>query len=150
MLLRALGRDMRVAILQFIKSPDLMSGEHKVLQRLNVEIITLGAGFTWVGKNLEKNRDCSVELWNLAAAKINSGNYDMLILDEFTYPLKFGWVPISEVGKILKNRPASLHVIITGRDAPQELIDMADTVMEIRPVKHHLDKGIPAQPGIEF
>jgi cob(I)alamin adenosyltransferase len=103
-----------------------------------------------VEKNSEKNRDCSVELWNLAAERINSGNYDMLILDEFTYPLKFGWVQMSEVGKVLKNRPAKLHVIITGRDAPQELIDLADTVMEIRSIKHHLDKGIPAQPGIEY
>ena len=150
MLVRAMGQDMRAALLQFVKSPTPVSGEQRTLRRLGVEVITLGAGFTWVGKNLEKNRDYSVELWKVVREKINSGQYDMLILDEFTYPLKFGWVPMQEVEKVLIRRPSGLHVIITGRGAPQELIDLADTVMEIRPIKHHLDKGIRAQPGIEF
>jgi cob(I)alamin adenosyltransferase len=150
MVLRAMGHDMRVAVLQFVKSPTSVCGEHRSLQRLGAEVITLGAGFTWVGKNMEKNRDYARELWNVAKEKINSGNYEMLILDEFTYPLKFGWVSMVEVGEVLKNRPPGMHVVITGRDAPQELIDLADTVMEIQPIKHHLDKGIPAQPGIEF
>ncbi len=150
MLLRAMGQGMRVAVLQFVKSPNSVCGEHRTLQHLGVEVITLGAGFTWVAENLEKNRDYSVELWKVATEKINSGRYDMLVLDEFTYPLKFGWVPMQEVEKVLINRPAGLHVVITGRDALQELIDLADTVMEIRSIKHHLDKGIRAQPGIEF
>jgi len=74
----------------------------------------------------------------------------MLILDEFTYPLKFGWLRINEVRETLQNRPSGLHIIITGREAPQELIDLADMVIEIRQVKHHLNKGIQAQPGIEY
>jgi cob(I)alamin adenosyltransferase len=150
MLLRALGHDMRVGVLQFVKSSNSVCGEHRALQHLGVEVITRGAGFTWVKKNLEKNRAYSIDLWNTAKEKINSGNYDLLVLDEFTYPLKFGWVSMGEVKQTLGNRPPELHVIITGRDAPQELIDLADTVMEIQSIKHHLDKGIPAQPGIEF
>src|SRR5512136_2031366 len=80
-LLRAMGQDMRAALLQFVKSPTPISGEQWMLRRLGVEVITLGAGFTWVGKNLEKNRDYSVELWKVAREKIDSDQYDMLILD---------------------------------------------------------------------
>ncbi|GAF77511.1 unnamed protein product, partial [marine sediment metagenome] len=82
--------------------------------------------------------------------KINSGQYDVVILDEFTYPLKYGWLPMEEVLETLRNRPPGLHVVITGRDAPQELIDFADLVTEMREVKHPYQKGIKAQPGIEF
>jgi cob(I)alamin adenosyltransferase len=149
-LLRAMGHDMRVALLQFVKSPMSVCGEHRSLQRLGAEVVTMGAGFTWVGTNMEKNRDYARELWNMAKDKMNSGNYEMLILDEFTYALKFGWVSMIEVEEVLKNRPPGMHVVITGRDAPKELIDLADTVMEIQAIKHHLDRGIPAQPGIEF
>jgi cob(I)alamin adenosyltransferase len=150
MLLRAWGQDMRVAFLQFVKSANSICGEHRALQRLGIEVETVGAGFTWVGTNLEKNRDYSNELWNSVKEKINSGEYDMLILDEFTYPLKFGWLRINEVRETLQNRPSGLHIIITGREAPQELIDLADMVIEIRQIKHHLNKGIQAQPGIEY
>ncbi len=147
MLLRAWGQNMRVAMLQFVKSPDSICGEHRALQRLGVEMVTMGSGFMWVGANAEKNRVLSIELWNMVKGKISSGNYDMLILDEFTYPLKYNWIQIKEVLEVLKNRSPELHVIITGRDAPQELIDFADTAIEIRQIKHHLDKGIRAQPG---
>lgn len=150
MLLRAWGQDLRIAMLQFVKSPESVCGEHKALQRLGVEMVTMGSGFTWVGTNMEKNRIHSIELWNIIQAKITSGDYDMLILDEFTYPLKYNWIQVNEVLGVLKNRPPGLHVIITGRDAPQELIDLADTVIEIQQIKHHFDRGIRAQPGIEF
>jgi len=96
MLLRAWGQDMKVAFLQFVKSASSICGEHRALQRLGIEVETVGAGFTWVGANLEKNRDYSIELWNSVKEKINSGKYDMLILDEFTYPLKFGWLEFGQ------------------------------------------------------
>ncbi len=150
MLLRAWGQNLRVAVLQFVKSSDLVCGEHRAMQRVGLEIVTMGSGFTCAGENAEKNCAQSMELWNITREKINSGNYDMLILDEFTYPLKYGWIQVNEALKVLENRPRELHVIITGRDAPQELIDFADTVMEVRQIKHHLQKGIGAQPGIEY
>lgn len=150
MMLRAWGQDMKTAMLQFVKSSDSDCGEHRALKRLGLEIVTMGAGFIWVAQNFEKNRVLTVELWSLARKKINSGNYDMLILDEFTYALKFGWLSVPEVLAVFQNRPPRLHIVITGRDAPQELIDIADTVSEIRQIKHHFGQGVKAQKGIEF
>ena len=92
----------------------------------------------------------SLELWALARQKIVSGRYTMLVLDEFTYPLECGWVPLPEVLEVLKSRPSGMHIVITGRRPPLELEDLADSVMEIVAVKHHLDKGIRAQEGIEY
>jgi cob(I)alamin adenosyltransferase len=150
MLLRAWGRDMQVALLQFIKNPEVESGEHIALRRMGLEVVTLGSGFTWVEDNAEKNRVKSLELWALAIEKIASGKYDMLVLDEFAYPLEYGWIPLPEVLEILKTRPEGLHIVITGRFPPDELIELADSVVEIISVKHHLEKGTKAQPGIEF
>jgi cob(I)alamin adenosyltransferase len=150
MLLRAWGQGMRITVMQFVKSPDSICGEHKALQKLGLEVVTLGSGFTWIGNNMQKNRTFSRELWEQVKIKISSGKYDMLILDEFTYALKFGWIPVQEVMETLKNRPSGLHVIITGREASQEITEYADTVMEIRSLKHHLYQGVPAQKGIEF
>ena len=92
----------------------------------------------------------AIKLWDVAKDKINSGVYQMVVLDELTYPLRYGWLPVMEVIEVLRRRPEGVHVVITGRDAPQELIEFADTAMEIREIKHHLRKGIKAQPGIEY
>ncbi len=150
MMLRAYGQSLRVTMLQFIKSSDSDFGEHRALRKLGLEVITCGSGFTWIGENAKKNQIQSVELWNLAKEKMASGEYDLLILDEFTYTLKFGWIELPEFLEVLKNRPPRMHVIITGRDAPSELIEAADSAVEIRQIKHHLEKGIKAQPGIEY
>lgn len=150
MMLRAWGQNLRVAMLQFVKSSDSDYGEQRALQRLGLEIVTCGSGFTWIGKNAEKNRVQSNQLWNLAKEKMASGKYDLLVLDEFTYALKYGWVAVPEVLEALKNRPPRLHVVITGRDALSQLIELADSAVEIRQIKHHLEKGIKAQVGIEF
>lgn len=150
MLLRAWGHDMKVVMLQFVKRSNIDYGEHRAACRIGFEILAGGAGFTRRGKTADKNRSLAIELWSLAREKINSGAYHMVILDEFTYPLRYGWLPVEEVLDVLRHRPEEVHVVITGRDAPPELIDFADTVSEIREVKHHLRKGIKAQPGIEF
>ena len=150
LLLRAWGHNMRVVILQFIKSSTADYGEHRAARRMGIEILAGGAGFTRRGKNAEVNKHLAIELWSLAREKINSGDYHMVILDELTYPLRYGWLPVEEVIDVLRHRPGEVHVVITGRDAPRELVDFADTVVEIREVKHHLRKGIKAQPGVEF
>lgn len=90
------------------------------------------------------------DLWKVAKEKIVSGNYDMVILDELTYTLQYGWLEIDEVLDVLRQRPEKLHVIITGRNAPQSLIDFADAAVEIMDIKHHRRQGIKAQAGIEF
>ena len=150
LLLRAWGHNMKVVMLQFVKSSTADYGEHRAVRLMGMEIVTRGAGFTRRGKNDEVNKRLATELWDMAKDKINSGAYHMVILDEFTYPLQYGWLSIEEVIDVLKQRPGEVHVVITGRDAPQELIDFADAVTENKEVKHHLRKGIKAQAGVEF
>jgi cob(I)alamin adenosyltransferase len=150
MLLRAWGHDMKAAVLQFIKKPDEERGETIALHRLGVELTSGGTGFNWQGENKQTNQMMAVALWTRAREIMKSGEYDLIILDEFTYVLKLGWIDIQEVLEVLKSRPPEMHVIITGRNAPEKLIEFSDCAMEINQIKHHLQKGIPAQPGIEY
>ena len=150
MLFRAWGNDMKVVMIQFLKSPDRESGEHKAAKRLGIEIIQGGAGFVFNSNDTGQHHTLAMEQWQEARKRINSDKYDMVILDEFTYPLYFGWIPVEEVFDTLDHRPDRLHVIITGRDAPGALIDYADTAINVVDIKHHFKKGIKAQPGIEL
>jgi cob(I)alamin adenosyltransferase len=149
-LLRAWGRGYNVCMLQFIKSTTSNYGENRAAKKIGKEIISLGGGFTWLSKDIEKDKGLARELWEQCKAKIASGEYDIVVLDEFTYPLAYGWLPTEDVIAFLRERPERTHVIITGRDAPQELIDYADLVTEMHEVKHPFQQGIKAQPGIEF
>lgn len=149
-LFRAWGRGLRVCMLQFIKSATSNYGEHRAARKIGVEIIPLGGGFTWLSKDIERDKALARELWEQARARIMSGDYDVVILDEFTYPLIYGWLPVEEVVQTLRDRPEHVNVVITGRDAPQALIDAADTVTEMREVKHPYQKGITALAGIDF
>jgi cob(I)alamin adenosyltransferase len=149
-LFRAWGRGLNVCMLQFIKSTTSNYGENRAAEKIGIEMISLGGGFTWLSKDIEKDKGLARELWAQCKEKIASGDYDVVALDEFTYPLAYGWLPTDEVIEFLKQRPARTHVIITGRDAPQELIDYADLVTEMREIKHPFQQGIKAQPGIEF
>ena len=149
-LLRAWGRGLKVCMLQFIKTKTGNYGENRAAQKLGIELIPLGDGFTWLSKDIEKDKALARECWQLCQEKMNSGQYDIVIFDEMTYPLIYGWIPVEEVIAALKARPEGVHVIITGRDAPQELIDYADLVTEMREIKHPYQKGIKAQAGIEF
>ena len=149
-LLRAWGRGLRVVMLSFIKSRTSNYGEERAARKLGIEMIPLGGGFTWLSKDIEKDKALARECWALGKEKIYSGRYDVVILDEFTYPLKYGWLPVEEVIEDLRNRPGSVHVVITGREAPQALIDFADLVSEMQEVKHPFQQGVKAQPGIDF
>jgi cob(I)alamin adenosyltransferase len=148
--LRAWGRGMRVVIVQFVKTRTSNYGENRAAKKLGIEMIPLGEGFTWLSKDIEKDKAAAREAWALACQKIGSGEYDVVVLDELTYPVAYGWIPVQEVIDVLRQRPEGLHVVITGRDAPQELIDYADLVTEMQEIKHPLQKGLKAQPGIEF
>lgn len=149
-MLRAWGRDMRVTMLQFIKHSTANFGEHRAARKIGLEMKPMGDGFTWRSKDMEATKALALELWAECKERILSGNYDLVVLDEFTYPLHYGWLPISDALDVLRSRPPGLHVIITGRYAPQELIDFADLVTEMREIKHPYKQGIKAQPGIEF
>jgi cob(I)alamin adenosyltransferase len=148
--LRAWGRGMKTVVLQFVKAKTSNYGENRAAKKLGIEMIPLGEGFTWLSEDIEKDKATARECWELARAKIASGQYDIVVLDEMTYPMSYGWIAVEEVIDALRQRPQGLHVIITGRDAPQELIDFADLVTEMREVKHPHQKGLKAQPGIDF
>jgi cob(I)alamin adenosyltransferase len=137
-------------VLQFMKARTSNYGENRAAKKLGIEMIPLGEGFTWLSEDIEKDKGTARECWEMAREKIASGQYDIVVLDEMTYPMSYGWIPVEEVIDTLRQRPEGLHVIITGRDAPQELIDFADLVTEMREVKHPHQKGLKAQPGIDF
>ena len=151
LLLRAWGRGFRLCVIQFVKAETGQWGEVKAAKKLGIEWHIMGDGFTWLSKDMEGTIAMARDGWRLAQEKIASQAYDLILLDEFTYPLHFGWLEPGEVIAWLQaNKPSNLHLVITGRDAPPELLDYADLVTEMTPVKHPFDQGIPAQAGIEF
>lgn len=150
MVLRAWGRGMAVVMLSFIKSETSNYGEERAAKKLGIELIPLGGGFTWLSKDIEKDKALAQKCWALCKEKIASGTYDIVILDEITYPINYGWLDIDDVIETLRGRPHDLHVVITGRDAPEKLIEYADLVTEMREIKHPFQQGIKAQPGLDF
>ena len=149
-LFRAWGRNMRVIMLQFIKHTTANFGEQRAAQKIGLTMRAMGDGFTWRSRDLDQSADLARALWEDAKEVLASGEHDVVVLDEFTYPLHYGWIPTEEVIEALEARPEMLHVIITGRNAPEALIEYADLVTEMNVVKHPYQSGIKAQPGIEF
>jgi cob(I)alamin adenosyltransferase len=147
--MRAHGRGKSVQIFQFMKVPSARFGEHRALEQLGIHIEGLGDGFSWKSKDLEHSAQLAREGWARAAEVIAAGDTFLVVLDEMTYPLIYGWVQLHEVVKVLSERPSHVHVVITGRDCPDEVLTIADTVSEVRKVKHAYEAGIPAQRGIE-
>jgi cob(I)alamin adenosyltransferase len=149
-MLRALAREWRVCVVQFIKSDEYKVGEKEIAQRLGVEWLAGGDGFSWESEDLDQSAAIAAESWRLAAAKIASGDYRLVVLDEITYPLNWGWIDREAVITAIVQRPAHVNIVATGRDAPQELVEIGDTVTEMVKVKHAFDRGIPARRGIDF
>jgi cob(I)alamin adenosyltransferase len=150
MVLRALGHEMRVGVVQFIKSWT-NTGEQLFLQQQdNVDFHIMGTGFTWDTQDKEKDREAAVSLWNKATVMLQDKEVGMVVLDELTYMLAYKYLDDKSVIEAIQNRPENQHVIITGRAADESLIDLADTVSEIRDVKHAFREGIKAMPGIEW
>ena len=148
---RAWGRDFGIRMFQFIKHTGARFGEHRAAERLGIPIEALGDGFTWLSKDMERTAALAVEQWEHCKEAILNGDEDIIVLDEFTYAMHYGWVPVADVVDTLKRRRDTMHVIITGRYAPEELIDCADLVTEMKLVKHpYQERGIKAQQGIEF
>ncbi len=147
---RAWARGWHVCVVQFIKSEAWKTGEKKLADHLGIEWWSLGDGFTWDSTDMDETEACGREAWRVAAQKVSSGDYDLVILDELTYAVTFGWVAIEEVTSALRTRASKTNVVITGRDAHQDLIDLADTATEMRKIKHAYDQGIAAKKGIEY
>jgi cob(I)alamin adenosyltransferase len=147
---RAWARGWRVCVIQFIKNEAWKTGEKKLADHLGIEWWSLGDGFTWDSTDMDATEAHGREAWAVAEAKLRSGEYDLVILDEITYTVTFGWVPVESVVEGLRSRAEHTNVVLTGRDAHPALVELADTVTEMRMVKHAYEAGIPAQRGIEY
>jgi cob(I)alamin adenosyltransferase len=149
-MIRGVARGWPVAVVQFVKSGKWHVGEEKIGRQLGVDWYNVGEGFTWESDDLEDDKAIAREGWATAARLITAGAHRLVILDELTYLCAWGWIDTGEVVRAVKGRPEAVNVVITGRDAPEDLIDLADTVTEMRKVKHAYDSGINAVRGIEY
>jgi cob(I)alamin adenosyltransferase len=152
LLFRSWGRGLRACVIQFIKNETAQFGEHKAAKKLDIEFISTGDGFTWLSKDLDQSAARARHGWEIAKQKIVSGDYHVIILDEMTYCFNYGWLDFAEVRDwLMENKPAMLHLVITGRYASDELIAFADLVTEMVLIKHPFEEqGIRAQAGIEY
>ncbi len=149
-MLRAVARGWRVCVVQFVKSGAWKVGEEDVARDLDVDWWALGDGFTWDSEDMSESEAVAREAWTFASERIRSGEYELVILDEVTYPMNWGWIDAAEVIETLRTRPDHVNVICTGRDAPEPLVEIADTVTEMAKVKHAYDQGVMARRGIDF
>jgi cob(I)alamin adenosyltransferase len=150
MIARALGHGMRVGIAQFIKGRSDTGEEAFFRKQDSVIWHVLGEGFTWDTQNLERDTETAQRGWEIVQKMLCDPSLDLIVLDELTYPLKFGWLDLTMVLNDLKNRPPMQHVVITGRGAPNALCEAADTVTEMADIKHAYHAGIQAQKGIDL
>lgn len=148
--MRAWGRGWRIAVLQFIKSSTNNYGERRAARKMGIDWYAMGDGWTWRSRDLARTAELARIAWERAKELLQSGGYDLVVLDELTYPLRYGWLPVDEVIEALRTRAAGTHVIVTGRHAPGALIEAADLVSDVQEVKHPYRRGIKAQPGIEY
>lgn len=150
MIARALGHGMRVGVVQFIKG-SFATGEETFFRRFpEVEYHVMGEGYTWDTQDRERDVAKAQAAWQVAHDMLRNPAMQLVVLDEINIALKLRYIEIGQVLDALRNRPAMQHVILTGRGAPDALIETADTVTEMRPIKHAFDAGIQAQSGIEF
>jgi cob(I)alamin adenosyltransferase len=147
---RALARGWRVAVVQFLKSGGWNTGEEKIGRQLGVDWFALGEGFTWESEDLTQDQAVAREAWSQAKRLIEADEHRLVVLDEITYPMNWGWIDTDEVVRTIRDRPAKVNVIATGRDAPAALVEVADTVTEMRSVKHAYERGIAAKKGIDY
>lgn len=150
MIARTLGHGMHVGVAQFIKGRSDTGEEAFFRNQKNIVWHVLGEGFTWDTQDLKRDTAIAQQGWAIVQAMLHDPSFDLIVLDELTYPLKFGWLDLTMVLRDLKNRPAMQHVIITGRGAPNALCDIADTVTEMADIKHAFRAGIQAQAGIDL
>ena len=151
MLARAMGHGMQCGVVQFIKGRN-STGEEIFFRRFpeQVRYHVMGEGFTWETQNKEKDREAAQQVWQEAKRMLASDQYDVILLDELTYMVAYHYIELDDVVNALTQRPSKQHVIITGRGCHRTLVELADTVSEIRNIKHAFDNGIKAQKGIDW
>lgn len=148
--MRARAREWPVAVIQFLKSDEWVTGEQLMAGPLGIDFQSLGDGFTWDSDDLSKDEAEAQEAWRQGKAIVEAGEHRLIVFDEITYPLNWGWIDADDVEATFRNRPATVSLVLTGRDAPAWMIDMADTVTEMVKIKHAYDSGIAAKKGIDF
>jgi len=148
--MRGVARRWRVCVIQFIKSDKWVVGEEKIARQLGVDWLKGGDGFTWESPDLDRSEGRARAAWELAKATIETGEHQLIVLDEITYPMNWGWIDTGEVIATIAGRPETVNVVATGRDAPAPLIEIADTVTSMTKVKHAYDRGIRARRGLDF
>lgn len=147
---RALGRGLDAAVVQFIKGK-WKTGERLFAQRIpGLTFLVMGEGFTWESDDIGRDRVAAEKAWAAAAELISSGRHDVVVLDEITYALNYGFVAAADVARVVAARSPRVHVVVTGRNAPEELCQMADLITEMRSIKHPFEKGLRAVPGIDY
>lgn len=147
--LRAVGHDKRVGVIQFIKG-EWPNGERNLLSQHGMEFQVMSTGFTWETQNRETDTAACLAVWQHARRMLSDERLDLVLLDEITYMVSMDYLPLEELERALRERPAHQSVILTGRGCHRALMEMADTVTEMRPVKHAFDAGIQAQQGIDW
>lgn len=148
--LRGIARGWDVAVVQFLKSGAWHPGEQRVCEELGVDWYAAGDGFTWDSEDLDATRAKAEEAWRLAKRLVGEGRHRLVVLDEVSYPITWGWVDVAEVVAVLRERPRPVSVILTGRDMPDEIVAVADTATEMRKIRHAFDAGIRAKRGIDY
>lgn len=148
--MRAVARGWPVSVVQFVKSDKWEVGEEEVARRLGVEWARTGDGFSWLSDDLERSQALAAAAWDLAKQTLAADRHRLVVLDEITYPMSWGWIPTAEVVAAIRDRPERVNVIATGRHAPASLIEVADTVTEMVKVRHAFDSGVRARRGIDF
>ena len=151
MVFRAIGHGYKVGIVQFVKGA-WGTGERDVLENFPelVTIRAMGEGFTWDTQDRQRDIAAARAAWETAKQMIADRSYKMVLLDELNIVLRYEYLPLGEVLEVLRNKPRDLHVIVTGRNAKDELIEITDLVTEMTEIKHPFRSGVKAQPGIEF
>ena len=149
--MRAMGNDMRVGVVQFVKGK-WQTGERAILEHFpeRVTIRTMGEGFTWDTQDRQRDIAAAKAAWQVAQKMMDDESYDLIVLDELNIVLRYDYLPLAEIVQTLEGRRDGLHVVVTGRNAKDELIEAADLVTEMREIKHHFKAGVKAQTGIEF
>lgn len=147
---RAAGHGLEVAIVQFIKGP-WSYGEVKAAERFpNISVTRIGSGYTWAAEDPEVPRRLAREAWAVCRELVTSDKYDLVVMDELNYAVAEGFIEAEEVAALVRSKPLRLSIIITGRGARPEILEVADTVTEMCCLKHAFDEGMPAQKGIEY
>jgi cob(I)alamin adenosyltransferase len=148
--MRAVAREWAVCVIQFMKSDEWKVGEETIGRRLGVDWWTLGDGFSWDSDDMDRTQAIAHAAWEHTKGVLAAGEHRLVILDEITYPMNWGWISTDEVVEAIRSRPLHVNVIATGRDAPAPLVEVADTVTEMTKIKHAYDTGVVARRGIDF